>query len=369
VSALARLSPDKQRVVRAQVRALLERSESFAALPLEEKRKLARGLVDTVAFMADPAAGNAVAVGEALADGTTASDGAAKVANRLGQKPALVQKEFTAAATRQGGEIFEQAANAIDFPNFVAGLIDGVFNSIVTASIRQMEAYGKLLEQVVKSVGDFAKDNFTLNQGRDWLVDRFPASLRIDTGGGGPRLAATDAGEDAGLADVRQGLGVSGQIDLDDEAAETRLAQMAQLEMARLRQKQLATMVLMGINRIVVTDGEINAKVVIDVQANDRAQRKATAAMHDDQQSSHKSSGLGGWFSPSFDQSQDLHKTVVTASSSDESESKAELKAKLTGAVRVNFKSETVSLDRLASQAQIESVTDRAQAPAAPAGK
>jgi hypothetical protein len=363
VSALDRLPFDKQQVVRAQVRALLERSQAFAALPLEEKRKLARGLVDTVAFMADPAAGHDGTVGEALAGG----NGAAKVADRIARKPDLVQKEFKAAATRQGGEIFEQAANAVDFPKFVAGLIDGVFNSIVTASIRQMEAYGKLLEQVVKSVDDFAKDNFTLNQGRDWLVDRFPASLRIDSGSGGPRLAATDAGEEAGLADVRQGLGVSGPLDLDDEAAETRLAQMAQLEMARLRQKQLATMVLMGINRIVVTDGEINAKVIIDVQANDRAQRKATAAMHDTQQSSRTSGSGGGWFSSGFDESQELHKTVVTASSSDESESKAELKAKLTGAVRVNFKSETVSLDKLASQVQIESLNERAQAPSAPA--
>ena len=89
-----------------------------------------------------------------------------------GQK--IVQEEFTAAAGREVAEIFEQLANAVDFPEFVAELIDGVFNSIVDASIRQMEAYSKLLESVVKSVDEFAKDNFTPNQGRDWLVNRLP---------------------------------------------------------------------------------------------------------------------------------------------------------------------------------------------------
>jgi hypothetical protein len=361
MSALSRLHPDQQSVVRKNVRELLERSEAFRELGPEQQRLTAKALVDTVAFLADPTTGKG-ALEEALAEAQAESKtGAEKVQARLAKKPEAVQKDFKAAAGREAASIYKDAVNAIDFPDFVSGLIDGVFNSIVTASIRQMEAYGKLLEQVVKSVDEFAKDNFTLNQGRDWLVDRFPASLRVENGGDSPRLAATDSGEESGLADVRKALGIEGQVELDDEAAEIRLAQMAQLEMARLRQKQLATMVLLGINRIIVTDGEINAKVVIDVQSLDRAKRTDRAALHDDQRTQRMHGSGGGWFSDGYDRTTENHRTVVTASSTDDSESKTELKAKLTGAVRVNFKSETFPLASLASQGQIESLNERAQ--------
>ena len=40
----------------------------------------------------------------------------------------------------------------VDLPEFVARLIEGVFGAIVNASIQQMKAYAKLLEDVVKSV-------------------------------------------------------------------------------------------------------------------------------------------------------------------------------------------------------------------------
>lgn len=357
MSALSKLDGQRQTVVREKVRDLLERSGAFRQMAPDERRRIARGLVDVVAFLADPSAGQSKDLAEALASKT----GAEKVQDRLAKQPGIVQKEFQAAAGREAAEIYKDMANAVDFPEFVSGLVDGVFNSIVTASIRQMEAYGKLLEQVVKSVDEFAKDNFTLNQGRDWLVERFPASLRVNATGGQPKLAATDSGEEAGLAEVKQGLGLKEDLDLDDEGTETRLAKMAQLEMARLRQKQLATMVLLGINRIVVTDGEINAKVVIDVQATDRAKRTDTASMHDDKRSERQHGAGAGWFSTRYDHSQDKHRTVVTASSTTESESKAEVKAKLTGAVRVNFKSETFPLEKLASQTQIDSLSERAQ--------
>ena len=40
----------------------------------------------------------------------------------------------------------------VDFPGFVAELIDGVFGAIVNASIQQMDAYAKLLADVAKSL-------------------------------------------------------------------------------------------------------------------------------------------------------------------------------------------------------------------------
>jgi hypothetical protein len=60
-------------------------------------------------------------------------------------------------------------AAAVDFPAFVAGLIDGVFQAIVRASIQQMDAYGDLLAGVARSADQFRKDNVSADRARDWL--------------------------------------------------------------------------------------------------------------------------------------------------------------------------------------------------------
>jgi hypothetical protein len=47
----------------------------------------------------------------------------------------------------------------VDFPEFVADLVEGTFQAIVDSSIQQMEAYGELLKDVSKSIDAFVKDD------------------------------------------------------------------------------------------------------------------------------------------------------------------------------------------------------------------
>jgi hypothetical protein len=377
------LRPEQQDEVRAQVRALLERTDAFGQVPADTRRSIAQGLVDVVAFLADPAAGqpglapaasngdgatdagSPLAGGAALAEPLAEKTAAQKTGDRLAGKQDVVGKDFKAGGMEAGTKAFKELVDTVDFPKFVSGLIEGVFTSIVDSSIRQMQAYGKLLEGVVKSVEQFASDHITQNQARDYLGDRFPDTFSVDTGGGKPRLRLRSGldDEEKSLANVRTTLGIKEAFDVDDEEGEARLLRQAQLEMAKLRQQQLATMVLLGINRIVVTDGLINAKVVFDVKAQDSANRRARASLYDtqDDASSSTSSG-GGWFSDDHgSSSSSAHKTVVSSSVDDTSESKAQMKANLTGEVRVNFKSETFPLDKMASQVQIGTVNERAQ--------
>ncbi|HEU4561510.1 MAG TPA: hypothetical protein VFS20_26890 [Longimicrobium sp.] len=401
MKAIENLRPEQQDVVRTQVRSLLERTEAFTHVPPDERRRIAQGLVNVVAFLADPAAGQrelaangtapddesstegthvpgssspgeadgtapaaGLAVAEPMADRLTVNNqknAAQKTGDRLAGKQDLVGKDFKAAGTEAGVDAFRDLVDTVDFPKFVSGLIEGVFTSIVDSSIRQMQAYGKLLEGVVKSVDQYASDHISQNQARDYLTGKFP-DLTIDTNGGQPRLklrAGLDD-EDKALEGIKSALGLK-ELDLDDEASEAQLARQAQLEMARMRQQQLATMVLLGINRIVVTDGLINAKVVFDVKASDTASRRARASMYDTDEKSRQTHDGGGWFSSDFDNTQQRHKTVVSSSVDDTSESKAQLKANLTGEVRVNFKSETFPLDKMASPTQIASVNQAAQ--------
>jgi hypothetical protein len=358
VTAIENLNPERQDVVRNRVRELLMSTDAWKRMPPDERKRLANGMVNVVAFLADPAAGQQDL---ARALERTEKTGADKTMDRLAKKQDLVGKDFVAAGMRAGAEGYKQLVDAVDFPQFVSGLIEGVFTSIVNSSIRQMNAYSKLLEAVVKNVEQYAADHVSMNQARDYLQDRFPDALTVKTDGGAARLALRDGADDDVLKGVRGTLGIEDEIDLDDEEGEAKLAQRAQLEMARVRQQQLATMVLLGINRIVVTDGLINAKVVIDVRASDTAQRANRASMYDDKQTARQSGSGGGWFSSDYDNSQESHRTVVSSAMDDTSESKAQMKANLTGEVRVNFKSETFPLEKMASMTQIASVNERAQ--------
>src|SRR5260370_5843146 len=71
----------------------------------------------------------------------------------------------------------------------------------------------------------------------------------------------------------------------EDARAGGRLVPAARTQLATSRQQLLATMVLMGINRIVVTDGRIAAKVLFDFQAKDnfKFQKSATSFDYGDQ--------------------------------------------------------------------------------------
>ena len=114
--------------------------------------------------------------------------------------------------------------------------------------------------------------------------------------------------------------------------------------MARSRQQMLASMVVLGINRIVVTDGAINAKVVFDLKASDQAERKARASLYDAQSSMNRNVSAGGvnfgWGAAgTTNVNEQRHITTVSSAVDESSESKAEVKAKLSGEVRVNFKS------------------------------
>jgi hypothetical protein len=133
-------------------------------------------------------------------------------------------------------------------------------------------------------------------------------------------------------------------------------------------------MVMLGINRIVVTDGLIHAKVVFDMKASDRVKRVAHASSFDkesDRESISAEMGYSSWFSPVSasmkSSAEHEHVTTVETSVDDTSESKADVKAKLTGEVRVNFKSDYFPMEKLASPQMIAAIQGNAIPPEKPA--
>ena len=69
------------------------------------------------------------------------------------------------------GEVARATLSAIDFPQFVAALIQGTFQAIVDASIQQMEAYAKLLQSAATTIDRFMDDQISDGQARDYLAE------------------------------------------------------------------------------------------------------------------------------------------------------------------------------------------------------
>src|SRR5262245_28402033 len=380
--------------VRPEVRSLLEASPGFYKLSDEEKRKLAATMVKVASYMANPdglAAQELSSKGGVLA--RAQDDGVDSLKERLAGKQGFAGQDFKAGAVKQGVQQFGELVKKVDFPKFVSGLIQNVFQAIVDSSIQQMRAYGELLANVAKTVDQFAQDNITQNNARDYLAQRFPDKLGIDTTAmsgefsegvatPAPTPQLTVKAEDVAgaLKAISEELQMQKPVtDISDPTEELRLVTAARLQIARSRQQLLSSMVILGINRIVVTDGLIHAKVVFDMRASDQAKRVARASMYDgasEHAATEMNTSFGGWFSPV---SGDLHAeasydhvATVESSVDETSESKAEVKAKLTGEVRVNFKSDYFPMEKLASPQMIAAIQGNAQpidrAPAAAAG-
>lgn len=370
-------------VVRPLVRALLEDSPGFHQLSDAEKRNLASTMVRVASYMANPEGLTAQALarpGSSLA--RAQEDGVEKLQDRLAGKQGFTGEEFKAGAVKQGVQEFGNLVKKVDFPKFVSGLIQGVFQAIVDSSIQQMRAYGELLANVAKTVDQFAQDNITENNARDYLAQRFPDKLDIETSAMSsgfaegetpptetPKLVAKGDDPELVARQISEELQLEKPItDLSDEAQERQLVLAARLQIARSRQQMLASMVTLGINRIVVTDGLIHAKVVFDMRASDQAKRVAKASLYDTEENkvaTQTNASFGGWFSPvsgdihaqtSYD-----HVATVESSVDETSESKADVKAKLSGEVRVNFKSDYFPMEKLASPQMIAAIHGNAK--------
>ena len=384
-------SAEAIQAVRPEVFQLLTRAPAFLSLPEDERKKLAGDTVRVISYLTDPNGVRSeiaereggggllrsgaltsapVADGVPVARGLADEDPIEATKRRLSKSPGFAGKDFQAGGVRQGVEQFGQLVQKVDFPKFVAGLIKNVFQAIVESSIDQMRAYGELIANVAKTTDQFMRDNIGEGAGRDFLADSYPDVLSVGRGTTAdgfteeeqapqPPNRLEGKGEDleVRLAEISRDMNVNPPVtDLSDANAELRLVTAARLQMARSRQQLLSSMVMLGINRIVVTDGSITAKVVFDMRADDRARRAFTASMQDRAAQRYKESmsmSHGSWYTPfsaeaSFEGEQE-HVATVGSAVDENSESKAQVKATLSGDVRVNFKSDYLPLEKMAT--------------------
>src|SRR5262245_39524136 len=227
-----------------EVRSLLAQSQAYRELPEAQRAQILTDMTKVSEFLAGSGVAGGLALDGALPatargleDKQPSPEDVLKM--NAAKDPGLVQQQFRASAVREGTEAFRDMVQAVDFPKFVASLVQGVFRAIVEASIQQMQAFSELLAATSKSVDQFAGENITDGQARDFLANRHPESVRIDTSGQRSRLRA--AGDDAAGLGKDYGLD---DVDLEDDEGEQQLVTAAKMQMARSRQQSLATMVL-----------------------------------------------------------------------------------------------------------------------------
>ena len=228
-------------IVRNAVRKLLQSSPSYRELAPDKQREIAHDTVRVASYMADPhgllSRQPRAAAARAPTKGKRARGPAAAHLAVL-RDPRVLDAPAAVAALLQ----------TVDFPDFVGDLIKGVFNSVVESSIQQMQAYAELIRQAADTVARFKEDNISTDQARNWLAQRFGAQLELDPRGRLRWRVDPDVGARA----------LASALLMASPAVGTReLVAAARRRMAIDRQQLLATMVMMGINRVVVTDGKI----------------------------------------------------------------------------------------------------------------
>jgi hypothetical protein len=370
-----------------RVAGVLDQSPAFRQLPASEQQLMRRNLGRIATYLSDPAPSLAPADRARV----LASSQQARALDVPGQKDITqiqsgVQpqqntgtqmdkgiKSWSADAAKAGGQAMADYVNSVKFPDFVASLIKGVFDAIVNASIRQMDEYSKFLEAVVKSVDQFAQDHITMPEAKKQVAQKFPnifdlvnqADASGDGGSSGPDLKVKDSADE--MPDFKSAFGMDEQPDVSDPDGLQKLVLAAQLQLARQRQQQLAAMVMLGVNRIVVTDGKINAKILIDIKSKDSStrERDMSRSQSDSDTRQHDTSNSSFWGGDSDETHETRVSTVnVNESGSNNDQRKLETHAQLTGEVAINFKSDYFPLEKLTSAGDLLKV----QSAAAPAG-
>ena len=249
------------------------------------------------------------------------------------------------AGTEVLGTRARQTLEAVDFPSFVAGLITGTFQAIVDATTQQIREYAQLVASIAQSVDSFSRQNVSPNQVRDWFVARHPQDLILILPKAGekgtPKLAPRKRSDEgpAWLAEY----GLAGR-EFNQELTEGALLDAGRTALAEERMQTLATMVLMGVNRIVVSDGQIKARLQFHASAKESVRADVTAQTGDIRQM-----GIAAQQNQASAAVQTMVSTVSVNAQAD-----IAVRANLVGEVAIKFRSETFNLERFADSQAIE---------------
>jgi hypothetical protein len=253
---------------------LVQRPE-FLRLPVEDRRALAGAMVGVAERAAE-------LIAQQRVDGLGGVTEPATVSEALAAGDELGMQATRAVATTTRATL-----QAISFPRFVEELVTGVFRAMTASAVRQMDSFVDLLQNVSASLDGFAARNLPENLARQWLADTYPASFEV-SGGEQEEEEEPDArgfepeppeptrlrlrpGASFPTADrLREDLQLDASASVPGGDPEA-LVPLARRKMAQTRQEMLATMLQLGLQRIVIDGGMVRAGMRFHIDARSAA--------------------------------------------------------------------------------------------------
>lgn len=230
---------------------------------------------------------------------------------------------------------FNDLVDSVDFPGFVADLLKAVFDANLKVMKQQTDSYIKLMKECTKSTADFiktVKDEESFAKLAENHGDKYNV-ITEKAADGSTKLALTDPSGD--------------KLDPEDTAVKRAILE-EKINMAKEHRAALREVLLMGVTRLVVNKGVIEASVDFTVKAN-----RESKAHHDDTNINTVNAQFGydpplfGLFGgPSGSVS--VSNTNIQVNTSDK-KATDELSATLHGKVNIEFKTDYFKLDNFAS--------------------
>lgn len=254
------------------------------------------------------------------------------------------------------GITYAAQVKEIGFPEFTTKLITDTFDALVSANIRQQEAYVQLVEAMTKPLTTFineTKDEIGPEEILALFAQLVPS--KNPTPGGLP--TAIEVGSTLAEADVttiNDALAIeTGATKINDKVAETgkitpdrhqKLLDAAATRIAANKYTLLQQMANQGMLRLVVTDG------VIETSLNFRAYGRDTVTTHASTMTRKNTQGGGGltggsaiakWLGISLSAN---HGKMTVETSNTRETSDSGMEANIRGGVRINFKTDYLPL-------------------------
>lgn len=359
--------PETLPLVRVLVRDILTASPSYHELDAVQRRQLAASMVRVCE------AGSSLLREEhenrsraqelsAAAASVPASPAERPVRQLRGKARALsfaqnAGSDFSGISAQKVAGTTQAILNAVSFPRFVTDLINGVFKAMLTSTNQQMNSYLELLNNVSSSLSGFAESNFSDQGARQWLVDKFPGSFELvgggdSTGSGdgeGPQVQLRDGAKMPSEEALKTAFGLGPSDSVPSGDPESSLLPFAKIQMARQRQQMLATMVMLGMQRIVIDSGKINASMRFHIDTRSAAQDDQGSTFSEQNTINAAGSyGVGPW-----GVSASVSNTIGYVSTQ-RSQTTEEMNTDLdlNSSVEINFRSDYLPLNRMASSDQ-----------------
>jgi hypothetical protein len=328
---------DVKDMARAQTRLVLGQSGQFLQMPSHEQQSLYRDVYE--------------------ANYRQLARQHGLIARQMEADP-MDPRNFQNQRIEQAGQLAADFIQDVDFPGFVRDLIYAVFRANIEVMHEQTNDFVKILKVATQSLAQFINkidDTSTFAYLVEKEPDRFSFQLPPipDDNEDGDRPAQP---QQPVLTD-KQGQ----PLDLGDNMVKAKIMD-AKIAMAQEQRALLREVMLMGITRLVVEEGNINAAVIFDIKASEKITRTGQSV---NEQVNTSGDNMGGSFFGLFGggATSTERKTKITVGSA-KGTGNTELAAKITGSVSIKFKTDYFKLDNFATMYGPQANA----APGAPAG-